>query len=186
MNVRELSPFVYNFRAPGTLPEGSIHYAFGESTMGTVLVARSVKGVCAIFLGNDAKALHRDLQATFPTNELTSDQASLQREVDQIVAFIDKDSVIGTIALDVGGTSFEQKVWKLLCAIPEGETRSYSDIAQRLGSSTTTRAVAAACASNVLAIVIPCHRVIRKDGYLSGYRWGVERKRALLVEEGVR
>ncbi|WP_201313091.1 methylated-DNA--[protein]-cysteine S-methyltransferase [Dyella sp. EPa41] len=186
MNVRQRFPFACNFRAPGNLLSGAIGYAFGESSLGTVVVARSLNGVCAIFLGNDADALCRDLISAFPAGELVAEQTSLQHEVDHIVAFIDKGTVEGTITLDIGGTRFEQQVWKQLCAIPEGETRSYSDIAQAMGSSASTRAVAAACAANLLAVVIPCHRVVRKDGYLSGYRWGVERKRTLLVEEGAR
>lgn len=185
MKTRPLSPFICNFRAPGSQVDGPIRYAFGDSTIGMVLIARSSQGICAIFLGNDAKTLYNDLVAAFPVSDIVSDQDSLQNDMDRVVAYIDKDTVDGSIKLDVAGTRFEQKVWHKLCAIPEGETRTYGAIARDLGQPKATRAVAAACAANVIAIAIPCHRVIRKDGALAGYRWGLERKRTLLIEEGI-
>ena len=111
--------------------------------------------------------------------------AFFARELNQVVGFIDKGTFEGVVDLDIGGTAFEQKVWRVLCGIPAGKTRSYSDVARDLGVPEAVRAVAGACAANVLAIAIPCHRVVRGDGSISGYRWGVERKRALLAEEAV-
>ena len=122
---------------------------------------------------------HSRLSSCSPT------QASLERELGQVIGFIDKDASEGVINLDIGGTAFQQKVWQALCGIPAGKTRSYSDVARHLGVPEAVRAVAGACAANVLAIAIPCHRVVRSDGSISGYRWGVERKRALLAEEVV-
>lgn len=183
MKTGSFSTFKYNFRAPGSQVEGTIRFAVGQTVMGKVIIGRSQRGICAIFLGDDAQALHDQLAAEFPRTELQADQASLQRELSQVIGFIDKDQSEGVINLDIGGTEFEQKVWLALCGIPTGKTRSYSDVARDLGVPEAVRAVAGACAANVLAIAIPCHRVVRNDGSISGYRWGVERKRALLAEE---
>ncbi|KLU27936.1 cysteine methyltransferase [Caballeronia mineralivorans PML1(12)] len=148
-----------------------------------VLIGRSRQGICAIFLGENAQELYDQLAVAFPDVELTADRQSLLGELGQVVAFIDKDIAEGVINLDIGGTPFQQEVWQALCGIPAGQMRSYSEIAQHLGVPEAVRAVASACAANVLAIAIPCHRVVRSDGTISGYRWGVDRKRALLVEE---
>jgi O-6-methylguanine DNA methyltransferase len=113
----------------------------------------------------------------------TADERALARELNRVIAFIDKGQPTGVVDLDIGGTEFQQKVWHALCGIPCGQTRSYGEVAQNLGVPEAHRAVAGACAGNVLAIVIPCHRVVRSDGSVSGYRWGVERKRGLLAEE---
>ncbi|AIV48973.1 methylated-DNA-[]-cysteine S-methyltransferase family protein [Burkholderia pseudomallei TSV 25] len=185
MKTRSISTFKYNFRAPGSQVEGPIRFAVGQTVLGKVIVGRSQRGICAIFLGDEAQALRDQLAAEFPTVELKADQASLERELNQVIAFIDKDQSEGVINLDIGGTAFEQKVWQALCGIPSGKTRSYGDVARDLGVPEAVRAVAGACAANVLAIVIPCHRVVRSDGSISGYRWGVERKRALLADEAV-
>jgi AraC family transcriptional regulator of adaptative response/methylated-DNA-[protein]-cysteine methyltransferase len=185
MKTRSVFTFKYSFRAPGSQVEGPILFAVGQAVLGKVLVGRSQRGMCAIFLGEDAQALRDQLAAAFPVIELQSDQASLERELGQVIGFIDKDASEGVINLDIGGTAFQQKVWQALCGIPAGKTRSYSDVARHLGVPETVRAVAGACAANVLAIAIPCHRVVRSDGSISGYRWGVERKRALLAEEVV-
>ena len=183
MKTRSISMFKYNFRAPGSQVEGPIRFAVGQAVLGKVLIARSQRGICAIFLGEDAQALRDPLAAAFPNVELRPDQASLQHELGQVIGFIDKDSSGGVIHLDIGGTAFQQKVRQVLCGIPAGKTRSYSDVARDLGVSEAVRAVAGTCAANVLAIAIPCHRVVRGDGSISGYRWGVERKRALLADE---
>ncbi|HHL0960146.1 TPA: methylated-DNA--[protein]-cysteine S-methyltransferase [Serratia marcescens] len=183
MTIRSVSTFKYNFRAPGSQVEGSIRYAMGRTALGQVIIGRSQRGICAILLGDDVKALRDQLAAAFPTTELQDDQDTLERELSQIVAFIDKDSFEGVVNLDIGGTLFQQKVWHALCGIPAGEIRSYGDVARDLGVPETVRAVAGACAANVLAIAIPCHRVVRSNGSLSGYRWGVDRKRALLTDE---
>ncbi len=183
MKTPSISTFKYRFRAPGSQVEGPIRFAVGRTVLGEVLVGRSQRGICAIFLGEDTQVLRDQLAAEFPRIELQADQASLQRELSQVIGFIDKDSSEGVINLDIGGTAFEQKVWQALCGIPAGKTRSYGDVARDLGVPEAVRAVAGACAANVLAIAIPCHRVVRSDGSISGYRWGVERKRALLAEE---
>ena len=183
MKTSSISTFKYNFRAPGSQVEGPIRYAIGQTVLGKVLVARSLRGICAIFLGEDEPALRDQLAAEFPDAEARSDQAGLARELNQVVGFIDKDTSEGVVNLDIGGTAFEQKVWQALCGIPAGKTRSYGDVARDLGVPEAVRAVAGACAANVLAIAIPCHRVVRRDGSISGYRWGVERKRALLAGE---
>jgi O-6-methylguanine DNA methyltransferase len=183
MKTRSVSTFKYDFRAPGRQVEGPIRFAIGQVVLGKVLVGRSQRGICAIFLGEDAQALRDQLAAAFPSIELQPDRASLQRELGQVVGFIDKDQSEGVINLDIGGTVFQQKVWQALCGIPAGKTRSYADVARDLGVPEAVRAVAGACAANVMAIAIPCHRVVRSDGSISGYRWGVERKRALLADE---
>jgi len=183
MKTRPVAPFKYNFRAPGRQVEGPIPYAVGQTVRGMVLIGRSRQGICAIFLGENAQELYDQLAVAFPDVELTADRQSLLGELCQVVAFIDKDIAEGVINLDIGGTPFQQEVWQALCGIPAGQTRSYSEIAQHLGVPEAVRPVAGACAANVLAIAIPCHRVVRSDGTISGYRWGVDRKRALLVEE---
>lgn len=183
MKTRSISTFKYNFRAPGSQVEGPIRFAVGHTVLGKVLVGRSQRGICAIFLGEEAQALRDQLAAAFQAVELRVDQASLERELSQVIGFIDKDQSEGVINLDIGGSAFEQKVWQALCGIPAGKTRSYGNVARDLGVPEHVRAVAGACAANVLAIAIPCHRVVRGDGSISGYRWGIERKRALLADE---
>ncbi|MBO1016441.1 methylated-DNA--[protein]-cysteine S-methyltransferase [Achromobacter sp. SD115] len=183
MQTRTDFTFKYHFRAPGCHVEGPIRFAIGNTVLGLVVVGRSQRGICAIFLGEDAEALRGQLASAFPGTALQADQAALTRELSQVIAFIDKDTAEGVINLDIGGTAFEQKVWQALCGIPAGKTRSYGDVARDLGVPEAVRAVAGACAANVLAIAIPCHRVVRRDGSVSGYRWGVERKRALLAME---
>lgn len=183
MKTRSISMSKYNFRAPGSQVEGPIRFAVGRTVLGNVIVGRSQRGICAIFLGEEAQALRAQLAAAFPGIELQADQAALESELNQVVAFIDKDTSAGVINLDIGGSAFEQKVWQALCGIPSGKTRSYGDVARDLGVPEAVRAVAGACAANLLAIAIPCHRVVRSDGSISGYRWGVDRKRALLADE---
>lgn len=183
MTTRSVSTFKYDFRTPGSQVEGPIRFAIGRTVLGKVIVGRSQRGICAILLGSDVQALRDLLAAAFPATELQADQDALERELNQVVAFIDKDSSEGIVNLDIGGTLFQQKVWHALCGIPVGRTRSYAEVARDLGVPEAVRAVAGACAANVLAIAIPCHRVVRSDGSISGYRWGVERKRTLLADE---
>lgn len=158
-------------------------FAIGECSLGTILVAESARGICAILLGDDPALLVKDLQDRFPYARLTGGDAAFEQRVAEVVGFIDQPGVSLSLPLDVRGTAFQQRVWQALCAIPLGQTASYSDIANRIGSPRAVRAVAGACAANALAVAIPCHRVVRQDGALSGYRWGVERKRALLDRE---
>ena len=164
--------------------DASIEFAIGESSLGAILVARSQRGVCAISLGDDAEALLRELQDRFPRAELIGGDATFETLVAQVVGLIEQPNLGIDLPLDVRGTAFQQRVWQALRQIPSGETASYAQIAQRIGSPTAVRAVAQACAANTLAVAIPCHRVVRSDGALSGYRWGVERKRELLSREG--
>jgi AraC family transcriptional regulator of adaptative response/methylated-DNA-[protein]-cysteine methyltransferase len=160
-----------------------IRFAVGECVLGSILVARSDRGVCAILLGDDPDALARDLQDQFPKATLIGGDADFERLVARVVGFVEAPNVGLDLPLDVRGTAFQQRVWQALREIPAGATASYSDVAKRIGAPRAVRAVARACASNKLAVAIPCHRVIRNDGSLSGYRWGVERKRELLKRE---
>jgi AraC family transcriptional regulator of adaptative response/methylated-DNA-[protein]-cysteine methyltransferase len=160
-----------------------IHFAVGECSLGSILVAKSEKGVCAILLGDDPDALARDLQDRFPNACLVGGDADFEEFVAKVIGFVEAPSMGLDLPLDVRGTAFQQRVWQALRAIPVGATATYTEIAKRIGSPKSVRAVAAACAANALAVAIPCHRVMRNDGGLSGYRWGVERKRALQQRE---
>jgi AraC family transcriptional regulator, regulatory protein of adaptative response / methylated-DNA-[protein]-cysteine methyltransferase len=171
------------FRKGGTGTR--IRFAVGECSLGSVLVAVSEKGVCAISLGDDPDALVRDLQDQFPKAELIGADREFESMVAKVVGFIEAPRTGFNLPLDVRGTAFQLRVWQALRKIPAGSTVSYRDIAQRIGAPKAVRAVAQACASNHIAVAIPCHRVLRDDGALSGYRWGVERKGALLKREAV-
>jgi len=178
-NVIGMTPTRY--RAGGVDTE--IRFAVGQCSLGAILVARSDRGVCAILMGDDPDALARDLQDRFPHATLEGGDVEFEQWVARVVGFVEAPGLGLDLPLDVRGTAFQQRVWKALRTIPPGKTATYSDIAERVGAPKATRAVAQACASNVLAVAIPCHRVVRRDGALSGYRWGVERKRALLASE---
>jgi len=160
-----------------------IYFALAICSMGDILVAQSEKGICAILLGDDASILLQDLQDKFPQAELIGGDAQFEKRVSEVVGFIEAPEIGLNLPLDIRGTAFQQRVWQALRDIPVGTTVSYTDIAQRIGSPKAVRAVAGACAANMLAVAIPCHRVVRNDGALSGYRWGIERKRALLNKE---
>ena len=161
----------------------NIWFATAESSLGTILIASSQHGVCSIMLGDDPDNLARELQNRFPESSLINDNIKLKKLVKQVIDYIDQPTTGFNQALDIHGTKFQQRVWQELGDIPVGNTASYSEIAKRIGSPTSARAVARACAANNIAIAIPCHRVVKNDGSLSGYRWGVERKRALLLKE---
>jgi AraC family transcriptional regulator of adaptative response/methylated-DNA-[protein]-cysteine methyltransferase len=169
------------FRAGGA--DATIRFALGECSLGSILVARSERGVCAIHLGDDPDALMRDLQDRFPRARLIGGDRDFEDLVARVVGFVEAPRLGLDLPLDVRGTAFQQRVWQALRAIPAGATASYAEIARRIGSPRAVRAVAQACAANTLAVAIPCHRVVRNDGALSGYRWGVERKRTLLERE---
>lgn len=169
------------FRAGGA--DTAIRFAVGECSLGSVLVAQSDKGICAILLGDDPEALVRDLQDRFPRAQLLGGDAGFERCVAEVVRCVDAPASGLKLPLDVRGTVFQQRVWQALRRIPAGTTASYAEIARRIGAPQSARAVAQACAANALAVAIPCHRVVRRDGALSGYRWGIERKRALLKRE---
>lgn len=170
-----------SYRAGGT--DSEIRFAIGECSLGSILVAQSERGVCAILLGDDPDALARDLQDRFPNAALVGGDRNYEQLVAQVVGFVEAPARGLDLPLDVRGTAFQQRVWRALRDIPAGSTASYSEIARRIGSPHAVRAVAGACAANMLAVAIPCHRVVRNDGELSGYRWGVPRKRALLERE---
>jgi AraC family transcriptional regulator of adaptative response/methylated-DNA-[protein]-cysteine methyltransferase len=172
------------FRAGGQ--GAAIRFAVGECWLGSILVATTDKGVCAILLGDDPDALVRDLQDRFPKAKLIGGDAGFEELIARVVGFVEAPRLGLDLPLDVRGTAFQQRVWQALREIPAGATASYADIAKRIGQPKSVRAVAQACASNHVAVAIPCHRVVRTDGDLSGYRWGVERKRALLAREAAR
>ena len=169
------------YRAGGAGSE--IRFAVGQCSLGAILVAEGAEGVCAILLGDDPQALVNDLQERFPNARLLGGEPGFERRVATVVGFVEAPRIGLGLPLDLRGTAFQQRVWQALRAIPAGETASYSEIARRIGAPGSARAVATACAANPLAVAIPCHRVVRSDGGLSGYRWGVERKRALLERE---
>ena len=162
-----------------------IRFAIGESSLGAILVASSAKGVASILIGDDPNALVEDLQDRFPKARLVGGDADYETLVARVVGLVEAPGLGLDLPLDVRGTAFQQRVWQALREIPAGQTASYSEIAARIGSPSSVRAVAGACAANEIAIAIPCHRVVRNNGNLSGYAWGVERKRTLLAREAV-
>jgi AraC family transcriptional regulator, regulatory protein of adaptative response / methylated-DNA-[protein]-cysteine methyltransferase len=170
-----------HFRAGGVHEE--IRFAVGECSLGAILVASSAKGVASVLIGDDPNTLTQDLQNQFPQASLVGGDAAYEKFIAQVVGFIEAPSLGCHLPLDVRGTAFQQRVWQALREIPPGSTATYAEIARKIGSPKSVRAVAGACAANVIAVAIPCHRVIRSDGALSGYRWGVERKRKLLDRE---
>ncbi len=170
-----------NYRARGQNTD--IHFAVGECSLGAILVAQSQRGVCAILLGDDPNALVEDLQERFREANLIGADPAFEQLIAKVVGFIEAPALGLDLPLDVRGTAFQQRVWSALRDIPLGSTASYAEIAQRIGAPKSFRAVAQACGANTLAVAIPCHRVVRSDGELSGYRWGVERKRQLLARE---
>ncbi len=170
-----------DYRAGGANTD--IRFAIGECSLGSILVAQSGRGVCAILMGDDPDELARDLQDRFPRANLIGGDRDFEQLVAKVVGLIERPALGLDLPLDVRGTVFQQRVWQALREIPAGSTATYSDIAVRIGAPKAVRAVAQACGANALAVAIPCHRVIRRDGALSGYRWGVERKRELLSRE---
>ena len=169
------------YRAGGC--EEEIRFAIGESSLGAILVASSARGVAAILLGDDPDVLARDLQNRFPRARLIGADPEYESIIARVVAFVEAPQLGLNLPLDVRGTAFQQRVWQALQEIGYGQTRSYAAIATRIGAPAATRAVAGACAANNLALAIPCHRVVRSDGALSGYAWGVGRKRTILDRE---
>lgn len=179
--ARDLGMQPAAYRAGG---RGScIRFAVAQCSLGALLVAASAKGVCSILLGDDPAALVRELQDRFGEAELVGADSQFERWVAQVVGFVEAPRIGLDLPLDLRGTAFQRRVWQALRRIPAGETVSYAELARRIGAPRAARAVAGACASNAVAIAVPCHRVVRTDGSLSGYRWGVARKRALLDRE---
>jgi len=160
-----------------------IHFDIGSSTLGRVLVASNDKGLCAILLGDSPAAVMRELRERFPDAQLAQEPERMARALPQVIELVEGRRAALDLPLDPAGTEFQRRVWRALRKIPAGATASYGDIARRIDAPTSFRAVAQACGANPLALAIPCHRVVRNDGALSGYRWGVARKRALLERE---
>ena len=160
-----------------------IRFAVGQCSLGSILVARSQRGICAILLNDDPDTTVRELQDQFPKAQLIGGDADFEQWVAQVVGFVETPSIGLNLPLDVRGTAFQERVWQALREIPPGVTVSYAEVAERIGAPKAVRAVAQACGANHLAVAIPCHRVVRRDGDISGYRWGVDRKRELLRRE---
>lgn len=178
-----MTPAAYRHGGRGV----EIRYRVVLTSLGQLLVAATERGVCAVTLGDDAESLARELAAEYPRATLVHagrDDEAFATWVDAIVQYIDRQGRTPAVPLDVSATAFQWRVWRALQEIPLGETRSYTEVANAIGKRHAVRAVASACASNRVALVIPCHRVVRADGSVSGYRWGVERKRQLLKREG--
>jgi AraC family transcriptional regulator, regulatory protein of adaptative response / methylated-DNA-[protein]-cysteine methyltransferase len=175
---------------PSTYKRGGIgediQYHISKCSMGYLLVAATVKGICSIRFGDSAAELKAELETLFPRANVLQGDPSFQKTVSETLAFIEKPQALFNLPLDIRGTVFQQKVWSALQKIPLGETASYQAVANSIGSPAAVRAVAGACAANPVAVVVPCHRVIKTDGALSGYRWGVARKEKLLKREGAR
>ncbi len=158
-------------------------YGFGDTPHGRIMVARSESGICAVLFGAEDAALVEDLRSRFPASELVHAGIGMDRAIAQVEAVIRGEAPASELVLDLRGTPFQLAVWDALRAIKAGDTASYADVAGAIGKPGAVRAVAAACAANPVAVIVPCHRVVRSDGGLSGYRWGVARKRALLAWE---
>jgi AraC family transcriptional regulator of adaptative response/methylated-DNA-[protein]-cysteine methyltransferase len=167
----------------GCAADSQIRFAIGECSLGSILVAISERGVCAIALADNPEILVRNLQDRFPQAEPIGAGPDVEQLIAKVVDFIENPALTLDLPLDIRGTAFQQRVWLALRDIPAGTTISYTEIARRIGAPKAIRAVAGACAANILAVAIPCHRVVRTDGSLSGYRWGVERKAELLRRE---
>jgi AraC family transcriptional regulator, regulatory protein of adaptative response / methylated-DNA-[protein]-cysteine methyltransferase len=168
-------------RAGGT--GAIIRFAVGECSLGAILIAASDKGVCAVLLGDDADLLLQDLQNRFPESQLIGGDEGFDTLAGRVIGFVEDPKKQSDLPLDIRGTAFQHQVWQALRNIPAGSTVSYADLAKSIGQTRAVRAVAGACAANPIAVVVPCHRVVRGDGALSGYRWGIERKRELLKRE---
>jgi AraC family transcriptional regulator, regulatory protein of adaptative response / methylated-DNA-[protein]-cysteine methyltransferase len=169
----------------------TLRFGYGETSLGLILAAASPAGLAGLFIGSDRARLERDLKAEFPDAECIPDQAGLAETIAKAVALIEAPHLGSDLKLDLRGSALELAVWKALQAIPAGETRTYGAIAKSVGESrslplaVTAQDVGAACAANRVAVAIPCHRVVKSDGSISGYRWGVSRKRRLINMEGV-
>ncbi len=164
----------------------SVQFAVGQCWLGAVLVAATETGVCAILLGDDPDALLHELQDRFPKARLVGGDRDFEGHIAKVIGLVEAPGLGLDLPLDIRGTAFQQRVWQALRDIPAGATASYADIAHRIGAQKAVRGVAGACAANPIAVAIPCHRVVRRDGALAGYRWGIERKRALLKREATR
>ena len=172
-------------RTLDTIEPETLRFGYGDTALGTIVVAKSTRGVVALFIGDDRANLLRDLKGTFPEAEFVQDQTGLAQTIAKAAALVDAPHLGTDLMLDLRGSPVEVAVWKALQAIPAGETRTYGAIAQSLPMTATAQDVGAACAANRIAVAVPCHRVVKSDGSISGYRWGVQRKRHLINMEGV-
>ncbi|MBU0522674.1 MAG: methylated-DNA--[protein]-cysteine S-methyltransferase [Gammaproteobacteria bacterium] len=163
-----------------------IRYISGTSSLGVLLLAFSAEGLCALLLGEDLITLERDLARRFPGPPPPQRDEGLMPALEQTLRHLENPHIALDLPLHLSGSVFQRRVWEVLRKIPVGETASYRDIAQRLGQPSASRAVANACGANPVAVIVPCHRVLRQDGSLGGYRWGMERKRQLLDREAQR
>lgn len=178
-NMLGMKPAIYRQGGVGE----RIRFAVGQCSLGAILVASTDKGVCAILMGDDADKLVRDLQDRFPKADLVGGDENFETTVATVVGMIERPEAASSLALDVRGTAFQERVWRILRQVPAGKTISYGELARKIGDPAASRAVAQACGANAIAVAIPCHRVVRSDGSISGYRWGVDRKRELLRRE---
>jgi AraC family transcriptional regulator of adaptative response/methylated-DNA-[protein]-cysteine methyltransferase len=181
-DVLGMTPTMYRAGGRGAV----IRFAVDKTSLGRVLVAATDTGVCAILLGDDRAELVHNLRARFPNAELVGGDRTFDRTVARVIQLVEAPQLAVDLPLDVRGTAFQRRVWEALRTIPVGSTASYAAIARRIGAPRAVRAVARACAANAIAVAIPCHRIVRADGGLAGYRWGIERKRTLLQREGAR
>lgn len=174
---------------PGAYKKGgkgqTIRFGVGECSLGSILVGATDKGICILTMSDDPQELIEDLQRRFKNATLIGGDKQFEKWMAKVIAFVDRPTKSFDLPLDIQGTAFQKRVWEALCTIPFGKTATYADIAKKIGKPTSMRAVANACGSNNIAVIIPCHRVIRTDGTISGYRWGVERKKTLLKKEGI-
>jgi O-6-methylguanine DNA methyltransferase len=183
-NTESLSRPITSAKKADATASHDIVYSIGDSEAGRILIARTVVGVCAVLIGKDEDALRRDLQTRFPNRTLTWTDSKLDDELDKVAQYLDRPTNGFKLPLDMRhGTLFQRRVWDALLTIPYGATITYAALACRIGDPNGARAVAGACAANAIALGIPCHRVIRSNGTISGYRWGVELKRSLLDKE---
>ena len=172
-------------QSPDTAASEPLRFGYGDTTLGTIVVAESMRGVVALFIGDDRATLLRDLQDAFPEAEFVLDQTGLAKTIAKATALVDAPQLGTDLTLDLRGSLVEMSVWNELRAIPAGDTRTYGAIVQSLLITATAQEVGAACAANRIAVAVPCHRVVKSDGSISGYRWGVQRKRRLINMEGV-
>jgi AraC family transcriptional regulator of adaptative response/methylated-DNA-[protein]-cysteine methyltransferase len=168
-----------------TIEPETLRFGYGDTALGTIVVAESMRGVVALFIGDDRANLLRDLKGTFPEAEFVQDQTGLAQTIAKAAALVDAPHLGTDLAVDLRGSPVEVAVWKALQEIPAGKTRTYGSIAQSLPITATAQDVGAGCAANRIAVAVPCHRVVKSDGSISGYRWGVQRKRRLINMEGV-
>jgi O-6-methylguanine DNA methyltransferase len=183
VNIDNAARTIVSSKRPKAATASEITFSIRECVLGQVLVARTAVGVCAILIGSDAEDLKRDLATRFPGSMLIASEPQLRDDLSRVVRFLETPSEGIDLPLDMRGTPFQRRVWDALRAIPVGTTVTYTELARRIGGPRWARAVARACAANPIALAIPCHRVVRSDGALAGYRWGVERKRMLLDNE---